>query len=665
MPHTAPYNFVPLSRRVVRPSWGHHVQHDAPLKGALCGRITVELEAVGPLFVRGAGDQPFKGPDGLPAIPGTSLRGMLRNVVEIATFSALTRVNAHRFGVRDLHDRPHYADHMSAFGKGPNGKGFLQPLVCAGWLVRRPDDDTNPAEIVPCDFAKVHYSELIRFAQETGVHDFHPGKKQGAEEKYLKWTSRGVVAQTTWLATQNPPGSPPRIGRYGVVSALSRAGQGQAGTLVFTGQPTRWDPPPPGAPRPENAPKQNDFVFFDIPNAPALPISAEVFDQFEFVHSDAGQQHKNTRDPNPIWKFWRSTFETGGRVPVFFLLRPDRTVRALGFAMMFRLASDLSTAQLVRNAQPLDADDERNQWDLARLIFGDVPLQDGSRSDGRHPGLRGRVSLGLAKLQGDFTLLKAVEAVLGAPKASFYPAYVEQDHPVGPGRPVRWEQQGSKKKPAWRIAMDKDAQARGWKRYRIHKDGVLTARLPTSAEGRPLTEEQYKRQVTVFRPIQLAPSARFSFPIRVHNLLPVELGALLWALDFGGDPDALHGLGMAKNLGYGAVKLRVVDSDLSEVTGEALRCNSVSEFTEQMKQSFKDYMERQLAADGGWRTSRQIHELLACARPAPAAEIAALRLSPAENRNDFTVAKRQGQHLPPAGEATWSPPSAPVAARRR
>lgn len=660
MPHTAPYNFVPLSRRVVRPSWGHHVQHDAPLKGALCGRITVEIEAKSPLIVRGAGDQSFKGPDGLPAIPGTSLRGMLRNVVEIATFSALTRVNGHRFGVRDLHDRPHYADHMSAFGKGPNGKSFLQPLVCAGWLVRRPNDDANPAEILPCDFAKLHYSELIRFAREAGVHDFHPGKKQGAEEKYLKWTSRAVVAQTTWLATQNPTGSPPRIGRYGVVSALARTGQGQAGTLVFTGQPTNWDPPPPGLPRREkekNAPKQHDFVFFDIPNAPALPISAEVFDQFEFVHSDAGQQHKNTRDPNPIWKHWQSPFRDGDRVPVFFLLRPDRTVRALGFAMMFRLASDLSTSQLVRNAQPLDASDERDRWDLARLIFGDVPLQDGSRSDGRHPGLRGRVSVGMAKLRGDFTQLRPVEAVLGAPKASFYPAYVEQDHPLGPGRPVRWEQQGAKKKPVWRMAMDKDAQARGWKRYRVHKDGVLTPRLPTSATGAPLTEEQRKRQVTVFRPIQLAPSARFEFYIRIHNLLPVELGALLWALDFGGDQDALHGLGMAKNLGYGAVRLRVVASDLSQVTGEAPRQDPVSEFTE--------YMERELAGDGGWRASRQIHELLACARPAPAAEIATLRLSPAENLNEFTDAKKQGQHLPLAGEATWSPPSAPVAAQRR
>jgi len=89
----APYNFVPLPDRVLEApsppdaSMYHEVRHT--------GHIDLRVEALTPLYVRGTAslDQlatetknlsAFYAPTGTPAIPGSSIRGMLRTLIEIA-----------------------------------------------------------------------------------------------------------------------------------------------------------------------------------------------------------------------------------------------------------------------------------------------------------------------------------------------------------------------------------------------------------------------------------------------------------------------------------------------------------------------------------------------------------------------------------------------------
>ena len=100
---TAPYNFVPLSRSVYFPPWAPQASQDWPFEDGLCGVLDYEVEALGPLFVRG--QQPpgartlefFKTPDGKFAIPGSSLRGLLRNIVRAAFASrSCSLPQAHR-----------------------------------------------------------------------------------------------------------------------------------------------------------------------------------------------------------------------------------------------------------------------------------------------------------------------------------------------------------------------------------------------------------------------------------------------------------------------------------------------------------------------------------------------------------------------------------------
>jgi CRISPR-associated protein (TIGR03986 family) len=69
----------------------------------------------------------------------------------------------------------------------------------------------------------------------------------------------------------------------------------------------------------------------------------------------------------------------------------------------------------------------------------------------------------------------------------------------------------------------------------------------------------------------LLPGAIFEFTIRFANLSPVELGALLWTLEMNGAQ--YHRLGFGKPLGFGSVRLSIADLLVTDV---GLRYESIS-----------------------------------------------------------------------------------------
>jgi hypothetical protein len=58
-----------------------------------------------------------------------------------------------------------------------------------------------------------------------------------------------------------------------------------------------------------------------------------------------------------------------------------------------------------------------------------------------------------------------------------------------------------------------------------------------------------------------APGNTFEFSIDFHNLAPLELGALLWVLNFD-EEGCFHRLGYAKPLGFGSVQITVDQIEL-------------------------------------------------------------------------------------------------------
>jgi len=650
---TAPDGFVPLAETVVHPDW---VQlqasekslqapplHELPFKDGVCGELGFDLVAETPIFSRGAGadtSESFSVFDRF-ALPATAVRGWLRNLVEILSFARLRQVNRHRYAVRDLHNRQLYGDHMARIVRDPRtGKQEPMPLVNAGWLQKRSSGEGY--EIDVHDFVKIEYRFLTKLAEQRGVRQFQPGDKQSSVSKYDAWgeASREVEVTVDFQRPLDAVAGRTLLSEYGQVRSL---GGQKLGTLVFTGQPNRYKSDPSGNKPEGNKAKHHDFVFFRREARLVLPVSEEVFADFEFGHSNRGQQGRLASAPNDEWGHWKPKLEKGERVPVFFLTDDaGEALRAFGLAMMFRLACRYDTRQAVEHAQGIPPHD---RIDFAEGLFGLVRSPHQTRGDRDQTtrrgafALKGRVDCShfLGPEKGKCRPSDKVETVLGAPKASYYPNYVEQE-PGRAGAPAPSDGAGNPNYTTWQ---DDGCRPRGWKRYRTMTE-TWQPPQPRRATGEAASQDVLTR----FRP--LPAGTRFQGSLYLHNVRELELGALLWALRLGGDPRARHAFGMARPLGYGRCRIE-------NLQGEALCGNDGRAIDlDRCQQAFEDYMDGQVP---GWRHTPQIEELLALARPVRSDQVRYQRLDPERRINEFVEAKKLGLALPAVANPVTTPGS--------
>ena len=100
---TAPYNFIPYEPRTVLP----HVESAESPDQCWSGVLQCSLEALTPLLVAGPQARTENGParkdfftvNGRYVIPGSSIKGMLRSLVEVLSFSHLRPMNTDRKSV--------------------------------------------------------------------------------------------------------------------------------------------------------------------------------------------------------------------------------------------------------------------------------------------------------------------------------------------------------------------------------------------------------------------------------------------------------------------------------------------------------------------------------------------------------------------------------------
>ncbi|OOC10832.1 TIGR03986 family type III CRISPR-associated RAMP protein [Thioalkalivibrio halophilus] len=580
-----PYNFVPLTPFVLRPDWHAHVSHDHPFQDGWSGEIRIRLTAHTPLSVGGAqtpGSDREPGkvhlartPDGRPAVPASSLKGMLRHVLEIAAFGHFREVEDQRLGVRDLTKADNF--YMKEMVKAP---------VQAGWLRYR----EGSWYIRPVNFVRLHQEELIR---AFGV-DEQKWKKAGTVQKRY-----GLIGTLPEIHFDVGP-----VRNNDQADAIDLGRGPRHGHVVVTGQPG------PDYTR-KNA-KKREFIFYDAGKPrDEIPVSPEVMSDFQFIHQESPEW-------NDFWKPQLHSVSPG--VPVFWHAEGDQSsVRSLGLAMMYRLAYRNTLHDAIRhtragkNAASAHLDDDAP--DLAELLFGRID------AEGPNGSLRGRVMPGLAECEEDVATHWEGPMVLNGPKPTFYPAYLRQQET----------------KKDYITLMDDRAELSGWKRYPVRSSHHVP---------RPPDKSGPKVQVK----LETVPSdTTFSTQIRFHNLRDVELGALVWALDFGGRGDLRHSLGTGKPFGFGQVSVGVTDARLEpndparEIDDDAL----VN--LEACRHAFVQYMNDAWAqatdgAEERWEDSEPLRQLLAMADPSRAADAPLDKLG---NPKFFMDARKDGEYLKP------------------
>ena len=513
---SAPYRFVPLSSLVVFPHWADQVSHDRPFSEGISGELNIQLHNTSALCVGGKQERSsehqagkvhfYRTPDNTLAIPGTSLKGMLRNVVEIASFSRFKQVEDQKLGVRDISEANNfYAKEM----RNPS----------AGWLNFRNDKWT----ITPCSFIRIHQEQIIK-------HFNIP---------YEVW----IEKNTTQLRYETDIKLCPEINfeeqsethNNKVLANLLRH-DGKKGHLVLTGQP--------GKGFKENGAKKHEFIFYDHQKEKEEPVDSDAM-------SDFMQTHESTKE----WQFLFSQIaQLSLGIPVFWH-EENGKVRSLGLTMMYKLAYKNSLHDAIKHTSPKHLNTQLP--DMADLIFGYI--SDAESHSSVPDSLKGRVNILTAHLEREEPELKwSKNTILSSPKPKYYPLYIQQNSDT-----------------SFNQLMQSTAKLSGWKRYPVKAVDIQD----------PPKESNATAQVTLE---QLIESRKFNGKIVFHNLRPVELGALIWALTFGNRTNLRHSLGMGKPYGLGQLQIEITNARLRR--NNLLSCEEYSQVLEACVFSFQSYM---------------------------------------------------------------------------
>lgn len=510
----APFNFVPLSDKVFFPDWADEISHDIPFEDGVSGTIELTLTAQTPIFVRNGHTQAdanennnnyrsfSKDPDNSYFIPATSIKGAVRNVLEIMSFGKMRVDKNAKFAQREWSNSK-----LFPLKGNPNE----QKKLCCGWLFERERDGRY--EIKKCkSLYRINHLRLDEYFKNSifkdhfsKTSDFNLNKstKIGKKEydpktacfKYDLLNSRGVGLKALKNLSFSEDGefsakykeNRVRVDKNGEIR----------GTIVLTGQPDKasWY-----FPRKMNDGKFYEFVF-DNEIVSTIELSEQEFKRYQFIYSDSLD-----------WKFAKKRMRSDG-MPIFFRENKDGTIKDLGLAFLYKLPYAYSPLEI---EQKRYTKEQITKPDLADVIFG---YTYGNKA------LRGRVQFSHCYCENpvqerEYTL------VLNNPKASYYPIYIRQDNG---SRGIVTEYQTYN-----------DGQLSGWKRYHV-RSGVWER-----CTGDPNIDSSL---------YPLGANSIFKGRVYFHNLRIVELGALLSALTFHNSENCFHQVGQGKPYGFGKVSL--------------------------------------------------------------------------------------------------------------
>ncbi len=629
----APFNFVPLNDKVFYPRWANEVSHDIPFSDGESGEIELELTAMTPVFVRNghtrddanaknANYTSFSKEESVTYfIPATSVKGMIRNVLEIISFGKMKVDKNMKFAQRDWENPDLYDLKAPA----------TQTKIRCGWLKI---DDSGDGKIIDCglpmrinhlridEFFKSREIDLSfedHFSEESGKIDLNKAQKIGDvaydpkdaaykyallnDSNYKKLSGLHFVVDEEY----NCETTASEFGFVGRRYKVSDAPGEVKGTIVFTGQPDKWKKGKRGT----SAGKFYEFIFPEGTEREDYKISKETLDQFKVIYKDS-----------MTWKFFRFK----NRIPVFFRLEKEKEkgkekIKDFGLALLYRIPYKNSVDDVLRRNQNLN--EQYGKHDMSECIFGYANNPE---------ALKSRVQVSHFKVLDSPVVMKEVKTTLASPKASFYPIYLRQKGVNG--KVGKYQKQISKKKtitlPDYIHYSSDDAELSGWKRY-----PVRDKEDPTHPVNESLS--------TKFCP--LPSMTKFKGTIRFHNLRPVELGALLSAITFHGNQDIVfHSLGAGKPLGYG--KMKIENMKVTVGGGERNIEPYLIDFEENLDKELNE----------SWAETSQIRELFSMAAGTmDSTQFDYMQMDNDKKKNEFQKAKSEAEYLQRFSELTKKP----------
>lgn len=538
----APYNFVPLPEKAVTLDGDKIPGHDE--FNGITGFIDCLLTTRSPLYTRSAMDPEFFKQWGdksfhelredqkkklaqcfsldnaeVPVIPGSSLRGMIRTLVEIIGYGKVQPVTDQlKVTFRAV----------AAASDDPLAQPYKQMLegVKAGYVERRGNTwYIQPAQ-TPTNLGLLENAPFLKVKDQPELNTAIPA--------LVRFTQNGYRPQYHDVRFDCELAQDRKGKKYvRVINIGGRSSAGKyAGVLVCSGNMAESGE--------AHSSKRKVYTLVLEPdrNSKSIPIPQQVIK--DYIDSLTEFQ----KEP-PFSKHLGCLIEGH---PIFYL-ESNGEVIAFGHTANFRIPAWFMDKGKRRTITPLDFTPMNlrcsEETDLAEAIFGYVEPQ----KQGKRPVSKaGRVFFGDARFESAKDGIWLSEnpitpKVLASPKPTTFQHYLVQDK-------SRQHDPDVKKQLAHYATPTQETAIRGHKSY-WHKGNIGLDEIQEIPEKIDKAPKQYTR----IKPVKAGVS--FCFRIHFENLRNYELGALLWALALPGenDKDYCHSIGMGKPLGLGAIKI--------------------------------------------------------------------------------------------------------------
>lgn len=536
----APYNFVPLPEeiRTIAPPPSQAIYH----ANLLTGKFTCTLTTASPLYVRAArsldeyknGETPsdpfYGGAKETLLIPGSSLRGMLRTMVEVVSFSKWQFVTNKHLFFRTVEKSSIDSAYGARMTTGdPRDQGWY-PNVQAGYVeLRGGEYYIRPAR-------SIHGTTFFRVEEDIALKAIGRLKKMARQGDDGRWRPNPTYQwfrMPIWFRPTAPTSHLPESPQYYAEVKDVHVGDRPDGSgwerswFIASG----WVPSPRGG-------RGKHLHWIVAPPAKddsrLIQINDDDIDLYKEYGGGISQAIKRQNMSVLPQK-------SGEQVPCFYIVWIDEEGRqrvAFGHTAMFRLPYTKSPKYMLPSVVRSVSDP-----DLAETLFGKV---EDTKSG--QPIIAGRVFVTEAELVGDMknALMESVAIstqALSSPKPTSFQHYLTQTNPDNPSALSHYDDQESK------------TTLRGHKFY-WHLGGTEAVKQRLSQAMKPRRKEdgtEDPEDRNEFQPVKEGQT--FVFYIYFENLRPEELGALLWVLDKAFDDKYRLKIGMGKPYGLGSVAI--------------------------------------------------------------------------------------------------------------
>lgn len=381
--HT-PYNFVPFSDKLLvrYPDMAELPPHDRIDPSLKTGEIHVKLRAETPVFVSDGQPDPsfFRGPDGTCQLPGSTVRGMVRENMQILGFGLV------RPG-EDLDDCQIYFREISA-ARGSTGEALKEYYQGALDMERR----RTPSGTYVTTPQRVRGGYLYR---EDGAY-------------YIRPVLGGVLRVSCGHSDVKPFGE-----RYAQTVPVSyQADSQQVKRLAPAGQPGMEQGELLFVGRPVGGRGLKHLYLFPEADGEAEPVPLSEEDVLSYQMDLEGR--RSTLKANYDVDFWALPQE-GTCKAVFYVRHEGHTY--FGRSLFLRIGHryPLSHGLPAHHREELAKGEPVLDYPSAVLGFARGKT-----------AYRSRVSFGDFRLEGAAETLPPVRTVLGEPKPGYYPGYTEK-----------------------------------------------------------------------------------------------------------------------------------------------------------------------------------------------------------------------------------------------